>query len=134
MENEILSTLSDIKTAVYVLIAVVVIGVVANWVRAGVSVRNLIKRQLDDLFTDEASDLHDSGKFDELLVHCEEHLKTKPNHSYALWYKAKAYYHKNDYRKSKKCFEKLAITDPGWDEAYVQPYLNRIEKLEGESG
>ena len=39
MENEILSILNDIKTAIYFLLAVVIIGVVANWVRAGISIK-----------------------------------------------------------------------------------------------
>ena len=73
---------------------VVILGVIANWIRAGISVKNLIRREIDDLFTEEASNYYDEGKFDELLAHCKEKLNKNPNHSYALWYKAKAYYQK----------------------------------------
>ena len=133
MDNEIISILNEIKTAIYVLVVVVIFGVVANWIRAGVSIKNVIRKELDDLFSEEAGDYYDKGKYDELLSHCEEHLKTKPNHSYALWYKAKAYYKKQDYEKSKQCFELLSKSEPSWDESHVQPYLRNIEAFESEN-
>ncbi|MBW9262217.1 MAG: hypothetical protein K1564_11660 [Candidatus Thiodiazotropha sp. (ex. Lucinisca nassula)] len=133
MENEILLILYDIKKAIYLLLAVVITGVLANWVRAGISIKSVVRRELDDLFTEEASDFYDKGQFDELLAHCEEHLKAKPNHSYALWYKAKAYYQKQAYEKSKQCFEQLSQSEPSWDESHVQPYLQKIEALESEN-
>ena len=133
MENEILSALNEIKTAIYLLLAVVIIGVVANWVRTGISIKNVIRKELDDIFIVEASNYFEKGLFDELLSHCENHLKTKPNHSHALWYKAKAYYQKNEYQKSKACFELLSKSEPSWNESYVQPYLQQIEAIEREN-
>jgi len=133
METEILSTLNEIKTAIYLLLAVVIIGVVANWIRVGISLKNVIPNQLDDLFTEEANNLYDEGKFDELLASCKEQLEKKPHHSYALWYKAKAYYQKQDYDKSKPYFEKLAKVEPNWEESHIQPYLDKIEAIENEN-
>lgn len=132
MDSEVISILREIKTAIYVLVTIVMLGVVANWIRAGVSVKNIVRRELDDLFSEAASNYYDEGQFDELLSHCEEHLKTKPNHSYALWYKAKAYFQKQEYEKSKQCFEQLSKSEPSWDESHVQPYLKKIETLESE--
>ncbi len=133
MDNNILSTLNEIKVAIYVLLAIVTIGVVANWVRAWASVKNLVQKELDDLFTKEAGNYYDEGKFDELLSHCDEKLKSKPNHSYALWYKAKAYYQKQEYEKSKKYFEKLEVTEPSWSASHVQPFLDKIRAIENEN-
>jgi len=130
MENEILSTLVQIKTAIYGLLAVVVLGVVANWIRAGVSIKNVVRKGLDDVFTEEAGNYFDEGKIDELLAHCEQKLKNKPNHSYALWYKAKAYYQKGEYAKSIEIFEHLENMEPSWGESHVKPYLKQIEANE----
>ena len=133
MDNEVISILNEIKTAIYILMVVVILGVIANWIRAGVSVKNLIRREIDDLFTEEASNYYDEGKFDELLAHCKEQLNKKPNHSHALLYKAKAYYQKQDYEKSKRLFENLAKTEPTWNESHVQPYLEKIEAIVSEN-
>jgi tetratricopeptide (TPR) repeat protein len=127
MEQEILSTLREIKTAIYVLMAVVVLGVVASFIRAAISVKNLVRGKLDELFRDEANHLFDKGAFDELIKTCEDKLKSKPHHAYALWYVAKAYYQKNEHTKAKEYFEKLAKAEPSWEKEYVQPYLEKIE-------
>ena len=127
MEAEILSTLNEIKTAIYALLAVVILGVVANWIRAGISIKNVIRSQLDDIFSEEAGNFYDEGKFDELLIHCEDKLKEKPNHNYALWYKAKALYRKQEYQKAKEYFEKLASSEPSWSESHINPFLEKIE-------
>ncbi len=133
MDNNILLILNEIKVAVYALLAIVTIGVIANWVRAWASVKNLVQRELDDLFTKEAGNYYDEGKLDELLSLCEEKLRSKPNHSYALWYKAKAYYQKQEYEKSKKCFEQLERTEPSWSASHVQPFLEKIKVIENEN-
>lgn len=133
MDNNILSALNEIKVAIYILLAIVTIGVIANWVRAWASVKNLARKELDDLFTVEAGNYYDEGKFDALLSHCEEKLRSKPNHSYALWYKAKAYYQKHEYEKSKKCFEQLEVTEPSWSASHVQPFLEKIRVIENEN-
>ena len=133
MDNETISILIEIKAAIYILIAVVTLGVIANWIRAGVAIKNVIRKELDDLFSEEASDYYDKGRYDDLLSHCEEYLKSKPNHSYALWYKAKAYYQKEDYEKAKRCFEHLSKSEPSWEESNVRPYLQKIEAQESEN-
>ena len=133
MDNNILSTLNEIKVAVYILLAIVSLGVIASWVRAWASVKNLVQKELDDLFTKEAGNYYDEGKFDELLSYCEEKLRSKPNHSYALWYKAKAYYQKHQYEQSKKCFEQLDATEPSWSASHVQPFLEKIRAIENEN-
>jgi tetratricopeptide (TPR) repeat protein len=127
MEQQILSTLQEIKTAIYVLMAIVVLGVVASFIRVAISVKNLVRGKLDDLFRDEAIHLFDKGSFDELIKYCEDKLKSKPHHAYALWYVAKAYYQKGEHKRAKEYFEKVATAEPSWEKDYVQPYLEKIE-------
>ena len=133
MDAEILAALNDIKIAIYWLIAIVVIGVIANWIRAGVSVKSLIKNNIDESFSQEASDLYAKGKLDELLEHCKEKLEYMPNHAYALWYKAKAHYKMQKYEEAKQSFKLLAESEPSWDETHVQPYLSKIDAKESEN-
>ena len=133
MENEILSKLIDIKITVFILLAVITLGVIANWVRAGVTLKNVVKKELDDLFTEEASHLYEEGRFDQLLSYCAEHLKDKPYHSYALWYKAKAYYQKKDFDQAKQSLKQLSEVEPPWDESHVQPFLRKIAAIESEN-
>ena len=61
MEQQILSTLQEIKTAIYILMAIVVLGVIASFLRAGIAAKGLIRGKLDDIFRDEASQLFDKG-------------------------------------------------------------------------
>ena len=133
MDSEVISILYEIKTAIYVLIVVVIIGVIANWVRAGVSMKNFIRRELDDAFSEEASDYYDKGEYEELLSYCEDKLKTKPNHAYALWYKAKAYYQKEEYGTAREIFDQLSKSEPSWSESHVQPYITKIEALDSKN-
>lgn len=132
MDNNVVSALSEIRTAIYILLAIVTLGVIANWIRAWASVKNMLEKELAELFTKEAGDFHDKGKFDELLIYCEEKLESKPNHSYALWYKAKAHYQKHEYDKSKECFGKLEIIEPSWGTSHILPYLEKIKAIENE--
>jgi tetratricopeptide (TPR) repeat protein len=130
MENQILTTLNDIKAILYIILIVVVAGVVANWIRAGISLKGVVKKELENIFKDEADKLYDAGDFQELINHCEENLKSKKNNVNALWYLGKAYYQLENYSKSKDFFEKVIKTEPSWEKEHVKPYLEKIESLE----
>tara|TARA_R110002096_G_scaffold429995_1_gene643438 strand:+ start:400 stop:810 length:411 start_codon:yes stop_codon:yes gene_type:complete len=134
MEPDILPTLRDIKIAIYWLIGIVSLGVIANWVRAIIGIRSTIKREKNEIFSEIASELFDEGKWDELIDYCDMKLDRKPNHSYALWYSAKAYYQKKELDKAKEQFRRLSLAEPSWDDNYIQPYMNRISKENDNSG
>lgn len=128
MESETLSALQDIRIALYILTAAVITGVVVNIIRGYFQVKNSLRRELDKLFSEESEHLFGNGSYDKLIAYCEEKLKEKPNDSYALWYLAKAHYQKNQFRVAKQFFEKLAKTEPSWEEIYVRPYLAKINE------
>lgn len=130
MESEILLVLKNIELALYWLIAIVVISAISNWVRTGVSIKNFMRRELGKVFETHAGVLYDKGELDALLSLCEKKLEGKPNHSKALWYKAKVLYRKQEYVEAKKVFESLAISEPVWDESFVQPHLKKIKDIE----
>ena len=133
MDNEILTTLISIKYALYLLITIVSVGVIANWVRAGIALKRQYREELENIFTTDASALYESGKYNELITLCDEQLNKKPNHSYAHWYKAKAYYQLKDYGKAKSFLNILASLEPSWDESHIQPILRKIHDTESET-
>jgi len=133
MDNEILITLTSIKNAIYLLIAIVSVGVVANWVRAGVALKGQLRKELDNIFSTQADDFYESCKYNELITYCDEQLSKKPNHAYAHWYKAKAYYQLKDYEKAKIFFNILSVIEPSWDETHIKPILKKIHDTENEN-
>ena len=130
MEHEIIGLLKEIKTAIHWLLALVCLGVLASWIRASIGIRSAVKGELDKLFSQEASDLYDKGQWNELIAFCAEQLDRKPNHSYALWYIAKAHYRKSEMESAKLYFQRLAQAEPSWDDNYVKPYLSKISDTE----
>jgi hypothetical protein len=127
IDQEILTSLRSIEIGVHVLIVLLAISVVANLVRSILLVKNQVRRDLNQVFEDETGELHDKGCFDELIFHCNEVLSKKPNHSYALWYIAKAYLQKEEYLLAKENFTNLAKLQPSWEESHIRPYLDKIE-------
>ena len=67
--------------------AIVVLGVIASFLRAGIAAKGLLREKLDDIFRDEASHFFDKGAFDELIKLCEDKLKSKPHDVRALVYR-----------------------------------------------
>jgi uncharacterized membrane protein YidH (DUF202 family) len=61
MDSNVISTLNEIKVAIYVLLVIVTIGTIANAVRAWASAKNLIRKELDDLFTIEAGNFYEEA-------------------------------------------------------------------------
>ena len=90
MESQILSSLVEIKVALYWLIAILSVGVFASSIRAGLALRSAVRREKADRVSREAGDLYDDGKLEEVLAYCDDELKTRPKDPYAMWYKAKA--------------------------------------------
>ena len=129
METESLSVLKEIVLLLYVLISISIIGAAAHLLRLWFSYTKMRNETLNDVFNTIASNYHDEGKWEELISHCEEKLSTKPYYSYAIWYKGKAYYQKNEIEKAKCCFELLEKIEPSWSKSHVEPFLQTINQL-----
>ena len=129
MESESLAVLKEIPILLYVLIFISAVGATAHLARAWLSFSNMYKKEQENVFNTIANDYHDEGKWEALISHCEEKLRTKPYHSYAIWYKGKAYYQKNEIGKAKDCFELLEKIEPTWSKSHVEPFLQAIGQL-----
>ena len=129
MESESLPVLKEIVVLLYALIFISAIGSIAHLARAWLSFTGMYSKERENVFNTIASDYHDEGKWDELIAHCQEKLSVKPNHSYAIWYKGKAYYQNYEIEKAKSCFELLEKIEPTWAKSHVEPFLQAINKL-----
>ena len=125
MENDILISLSEIKTILYILMGIFIVGVVlVCFVLYIVGVRFLSYKKSDEFkfFVEEKLD---KGLYNEVICDAKEFLKDRPYHTYAQWYLAKAYYYTDDFENARLYFEKILKREPDWVES-VEPYLDKI--------
>ena len=129
MENEILQSLNEIKIIMYIVLAVLGLGVVlAVFMIIGVTSK-ILKYKKQEEFNFLGQEMLDKDCNKELIEHAKEHLEERPNHTYALWYLAKAYYNLKNYAQAKELFEKVGKIEPSWVET-VEPYLDEIKDIQ----
>jgi cytochrome c-type biogenesis protein CcmH/NrfG len=120
--------LSDIKS---LLVAVLVVTIVSACVAilrfSSASLRNLISIW-DDFFREEAKRLLDGNEVDGVIRLAKAKLVKKPNHVYAHWYLARAYYVQEKWAESLAAFREVERLDPSWIENHVKPYVDEIER------
>jgi len=126
MENELI-LLEEIKSAIWVLIYLVGIGVALNLIRAIASSYRTIKEEWGNRFYVITSAMYENEDYDFLINHCNEHLKKKPKEAYGYWFLGKAYFQKMEYDKAESNFEKALEINPHWEEEWVSPYMKKIE-------
>ncbi len=125
MENNILISLNEIKTILYILIGIFIVGVLlVCFILYIVGVRFLSYKKSDEFkfFTEEKID---KGLYNEVISDAKEFLKNRPHHTYTQWYLARAYYYIDDFENAKVYFEKILKREPSWVES-VEPYLDEI--------
>jgi tetratricopeptide (TPR) repeat protein len=125
METEI-AILQDIRSALWVLIIVVSIGVVAVVVRAIVTSYRAVKTEIDNFFYNSASAMYESGDLNELVKYCQEHLKKKPKEAYAYWFLGKAHFQMKELDKAEEYFNKAVEIYPSWEKEWIGPFLEKI--------
>ena len=127
MENEILSTLNELKIVFYITL-VFVIFIVITLAFAGYKFAfRFAKIAMSDKYKFFAEEMIDKECYDELIKYSKELLNERPNHTYALWYLGKAYFNTEDYENAKVCFEKIVKSNLEWREN-VEPYLEEINE------
>lgn len=128
MENEILSSLSEIKTILYILLGVFILiflFICYIFYFLETKGKKIMGSEEFNIFTEEKLD---QGKYDEVIQDSLEFLQNRPHHTYAQWYLAKAYYYTNDYENAKIYFEKILEKEPGWENS-VKPYLDGMNTV-----
>jgi tetratricopeptide (TPR) repeat protein len=129
MEADLLAEMVAIK---WIAIASLVLLLLYLVVMAGFL--HIVSKALKEVWSDRDSnsfnliaDGHLSrGETDELIEYALEKLETYSHSPDIHWYLAKAYFQKEDWVESKKCFLRSADISPVYREA-IEPYIEEIE-------
>ena len=125
MENDIILAINDLETTLYIILAIVIIGLLFILFLGYKVTAKLSRVKASDKFQFFAQEQMDKGCYEDLVTYALDFLKDRPHHTYAQWYLAKAYYNLEDYENAKKYFEKIAQRELEWRDN-VMPYLDEI--------
>ena len=78
-------------------------------------------------FSDEAAGLFEENRLDHLIEIAKAKITDRPNHTYAHWYLAKAYFQQGRIHDAKREFEMVRDLNPPWSAAHVTPYIEQLE-------
>ena len=108
-----------------------VLAVLIGIVRLAVARRRPQQPQVDtdsaEYFREQCQKLLETNKLDELVVYARERIRKRPNHTYAHWYLARAFYLQQKWIEALRAFNEVARLDPSWIEDSVTPYVRAIE-------
>ena len=80
-----------------------------------------------DYFREQCQKLLETNKLDELIAYTRERIRKRPNHTYAYWYLARAFYLQQKWIEALRAFNEVARLDPSWIEDSVTPFVRAIE-------
>ena len=127
MEQEILTTLQEIRGMVLVIIAIFCIWVGTLIISVIIENFPFVKHRN---IADKAEELFEQGKYKELTKLCKSVLSKRPNKTVAVYWLAKTKYSLGEYEEAANLFKKVMAIEPNWDIDYVQPFLDKIEEYE----
>lgn len=123
MEAEILKTLHEIRSILFVLVSFIVFGAFIWSVRAMSLIVNNFREAYRNKWDNEADDFFNKGQYQELENHCKKKLEDFPNSPWALLWLAKAKRALNESQESIELFEKVLQLEPSWKENFIEPYF-----------
>jgi len=80
-----------------------------------------------EYFREQAQRMLETNKLDELVAYARKRIAIRPNHTYAHWYLARAFYLQQKWIEALRAFNEVARLDPSWIEDSVTPYVRAIE-------
>jgi len=80
-----------------------------------------------DPFASEANDLLEKGDLDKLVSLASAKIRERPNHAYAHWYLARAFYHQGRFAAAIEQFGTVRKLQPEWAVNYVDPYVQEAK-------
>ena len=108
-----------------------VLAVLIGIIRLAVARRRPQQAQVDtdsaEYFREQCQKLLETNKLDELVAYTRERIRKRPNHTYAHWYLARAFYLQQKWIEALRAFNEVARLDPSWIEDSVTPYVRAIE-------
>lgn len=128
MEAEIV-LLQEIKSALWILIFVMSIGVVATIVRAVITSYRAVRTEIDNIFYNSAKGMFEGGNLNDLVKYCHNHLEKRPQEAYAYWFLGKAHFQLEELDRAEDYFNKVSEIHPSWAKEWVDPFLAKITSL-----
>ena len=125
MDNEIV-LLQDIKSALWVLIWIVGVGVTATVIRVIATIYPKIKNEMDNAFYNDANALFEHDKYESLIEFCFNELKKNPKEAYAYWFLGKAHFKMKEYDQAEDYFKQAVELVPSWEKDWIAPYTEKI--------
>lgn len=112
----------------YLAFTVAIIGGIA-WLMAGRQRPQQSQADKDsaEAFREQCQKLLETNKLDELIAYTRERIRKRPNHTYAHWYLARAFYLQQKWIEALRAFNEVSRLDPSWIEDSVTPYVRAIE-------
>ena len=86
-----------------------------------------VDKESAEYFREQCQKLLETNKLDELVAYTRDRIKKRPNHTYAHWYLARAFYLQQKWIEALRAFNEVARLDPSWIEDSVTPYVRAIE-------
>ncbi|MCG7968950.1 MAG: tetratricopeptide repeat protein [Candidatus Thiodiazotropha taylori] len=126
MDNE-LTLLQDIKSAIWILIYILGLGVGTYVMRSIIVSYKTVKDIIENRFYHIVSAMYENNDYDEVIEYCHDHLSKKPNEAYGYWFLGKAYFQKKKYDESTINFNKAIEINPSWEDEWISPFLKKIE-------
>ncbi len=126
------ASLEELKTIKWILIGILVVFSIfflfASAVLKGAlgAIQDMRELRKSEGFRILGEQYLDKGQISELIAEAKDILKSHPNHAYANYYLAMAYYRKEKWVDAQKIFEALRDNKPEWSEA-VEPYIEEAK-------
>ena len=128
MDNELINSLSEIKSiliAILVIVTILLLGQITKLISRLVKKRIIYRERA---FETLASRDYDNQKYEDLVKYCEEKLKTWGDNPYPLYWLARAKFKLGDLELAKQLFEKVKDVEPEWGST-VEPHIVKINKV-----
>lgn len=124
MEQEILTTLQEIRGLLFLLTSALCLVVLILFLRNLGRVFKYYKSLNKNRFNKEVGSEFASRDYSKVLGLCEEKLKKSPDHLDALWWLAKAKKEIGEKQEARELFERLIELEPSWENE-IEPYLKK---------
>ena len=126
MDSQIVPILQEIRSALWMLVALVALFWVIKLLKAiERSLRNL-KKRFSDRVKLAANNMFERGQYAELIDYCNYRIKERPNDGTAHWFRGKAYYQQKEYDLALESFNKVIEIFPSWEKDWAGPYIEKI--------
>ena len=124
MEAETLKTLEEIRGLLYLILAVLSVGVFFLIMSSGPVFYSILKGVVKKDWKEQANEYYESGEFEKLVVHCRKREATHKNDPNVYYWQARVHHAQGDTEKATEFFAKVSVVAPDWYKGHVEPYFD----------